>query len=130
MPPLPQPPANLADWIILIGLVGSAIIAMRKWIVQPMLDELHQHTLDHEEARKVRDLVKQQLTPNGTDVQLPQEERDKPLRDIAIKGLIAIRHLERRLESHEAYSRQIVATLNAERSAEGHGALPTEGSGL
>lgn len=127
---LPEPPPNLAEWLGLVLLVGAFIEACRRRLVNPILHEMREHATDHAQSRADSATIAHELAPNGSEYQLPGPMQGKPLRNLAISALIAIQHVSTRLDAHEAYSRQIVTTLNAERTAEGQGQLPTEGGGL
>ena len=121
---LPQPPANLTDWLILLGLIGAAIETARRRLVNPILKEMVVHAQEHAEAREMRALVLRQLAPNGHEYELPEDLRDKPIRDLVAKGIIIGRRTESAVKEHDAYSRGIVVQLNTDREARGLPPLP------
>ena len=121
---LPDPPANLADWLALIMLAGGVIAGARKWLVNPILKRLDDHAEDHDRGRELRALVIRQLAPNGHEWELPEELRDKPLRALVAKGIIVAKRTEAKVDAHDAFSREAVKLVNADREARGLEPLP------
>ena len=91
---IPDPPENLADWLLLLGLIGGIIEAARRRLVNPILKEMAEHAKEHADSREMRAMVLKQLAPNGHEYQLPADLQDKPMRDLVAKGIIIARRVE------------------------------------
>ena len=121
---LPEPPANLADWLLLLGLFGGLVEAARRRLVNPILKEMAEHAKEHFEGRAVRELVLRQLAPNGHEYELPPELRDKPLRDLVTKGILGLARIQDALTAHDTYVVETLSRLNEDREARGLSPLP------
>ena len=119
IPPLPQPPENLMDWLILAGLIIGAIEGMRRRLINPMLRKLDAHADQHEEARQTREMLTHELAPNGHEGELPWDERNIPLRHLTIRNRVGVLNLEREVGNHRGYSERVLGQLNADRIARG-----------
>lgn len=123
MQPLPAPPVYLADWLTLLGLItvtcAGLVGAARRWLVNPLLKEIRDHAEEHADARETRKMLNRELAPNGHEDELPYNERNMPMRQIAIRNRTGVLHLEREVGNHRAYSERVLQELNADRIERG-----------
>ena len=112
IPPLPEPPANLADWLILAGLILAAIEAARRRLINPILRTFTYHTKQHERLMN-------EVVPNGDEGLLPPDEQGKPLRQLVIKTRVATIQLSEAEQEHAQYTARVVREANADRVERG-----------
>lgn len=116
---LPPVPVNLSAWLGLLMLVLTFIGGARKFLVNPVLKGLQDHADEHAEAKRVREIVLRELAPNGSEHALPAELHGKPLRDIAIQNLLALKTVELKVDGHIEAAKQQLTRINQDRAERG-----------
>ena len=80
-----SPPDWVREWVVILGpalsAAGIIIPAMRRWLIKPVLDLMHEHADQH--ARWAREFA-----VNGSDSLLPESERGLPMRTLLIKNRV------------------------------------------
>lgn len=86
---IPPPPPNLAEWLVLIGLIIGALTGLGTWFwghtIEPRLTAL-QASLT-ELCNRLR-VVEYEITPNGARRLLPEHLRDYPFADLLVTHII------------------------------------------
>lgn len=107
------PPDWLTEWLFLatpLLSIGAIIIsAMRKWLVNPILENMHAHSERHS-------IVERELAVNGAESLLPLEERNLPLRTLMIKNRVDfLDHIEQIEPLRAQYERDLADRVSMAR---------------
>lgn len=103
------PPDWLKEWLTLtpqvLAIAAIIISAMRKWLVNPILKNMHDHTNQHS-------LMEKELAVNGSEYLLPEDERNLPLRTLMIKNRVSfLQHIHETAPLREQYERDLAERL-------------------
>lgn len=109
-----------------ILLAAAVLAAVRFWVVRPIMEAVRESLSMARRITAAVERVERDLAVNGSEYDLPEEDRGKPLRTIVVRTRRDTQCIKDAVEKHRNWANSVIRLENARREEERKPLLPTE----